>query len=93
MGRTRAFKASGRNELSCIGFTGTIAYYVGSIEETAEYGGTGIDNCRCSSAQTVGLQSYSVIEEKEFEQLCDELWGKATTTVVDRSVGFSGRPL
>jgi len=37
--------------------------------------------------QTVGLQSYSVIEEKEFEQLCDELWGKAATTVVDRSVG------
>ena len=26
-------------------------------------------------------------EEKEFEQLCDELWGKAATTVVDRSVG------
>ena len=37
--------------------------------------------------QTVGLQSYSIVEEKEFEQLCDELWGKAATTVVDRSVG------
>ena len=43
--------------------------------------------CIRDRQQTVGLQSYSVIEEKEFEQLCDELWGKAATTVVDRSVG------
>ena len=37
--------------------------------------------------QTVGLQAYSVIEDIEFEQLCDELWGKSASTGVERSVG------
>lgn len=37
--------------------------------------------------QTVGLQSYSITEEKEFEQLCDELWGKNMATMIDRNIG------
>ena len=37
--------------------------------------------------QTVGLQSYSVAEKKAFGQLCDELWGKVPTAVIDRRIG------
>ena len=37
--------------------------------------------------QTVGLQSHSVVDTKVFEDLCDELWGKNPTAVVDRSIG------
>ena len=37
--------------------------------------------------QTVGLKSYSITEEKEFEQLCDELWGKNMATMIDRNIG------
>lgn len=35
--------------------------------------------------QTVGLQAHTAAAEKEFEKLCDQLWGKAST--VNHSVG------
>lgn len=35
--------------------------------------------------QTVGLQAHTAADEKDFEKLCDQLWGKAS--IINHSVG------
>lgn len=37
--------------------------------------------------QTVGLQSHSVDDEKEFNLLCDKLWGKTSSSIIEHSIG------
>ena len=47
--------------------------------------------------QTVGLQYHSAVDEQNFNQLCDELWGTTQTSIIKRTVGkgkvFWGTPL
>lgn len=87
MDRTGTVKTSGWDELPHSCSTRTVVYYIGFVEETSGDGRAGLGYCWCPSSSDCGLQSYSITEEKEFEQLCDELWGKNMATMIDRNIG------
>ena len=87
MDRTGTVKTSGWDELSHSCSTRTVDITLGLLRKLREMVEQGLVIVGARPHQTVGFQSYSIAEEKEFEQLCNELWGKNTTAMIDRNVG------
>lgn len=57
------------------------------LRKLREMVGQGLIVVGARVTQSLGLSSYSDEDEKAFKQLCDELWGTGSTTIVNHEAG------